>query len=438
MVREESYLKFEQIPECFYDCSLEGAEWENTLISELRRIGYYSAQGSNKIEFKDSQDIFPEEFFNYERDPVKYAKENKEKLEEERQRKIEESKEREERIANDSNRIHYDFDMREFLYNKGVDIPTNEMEREVYLRERISDSERKNLVSLLKGYSDYLVKDSEVHHNQYAVFGVGTSTYGDLYFENLKKMLFADGFGETSEFKEKAWAILDQNTHCTNYEDYIEFCFNKCVSIDGKHRPTSREKFEERANKKQKRYVESKNLGEYLERKGEDLDFAICIEELYGESIGKHPTGRYEDEKEGSIRWKKHIDSYRRNFIEYLEVNNFDFKEEIDFLDSGGWDCDESGDLIRRKNIKETNFGLSTVRVNFSEGRSMHFYFYNEMADMKVKHERIYNESFVQILRGACPDNREFVGLNDLEAAVKNGEETGIFENPLVLKWRKK
>jgi len=183
--------------------------------------------------------------------------------------------------------------------------------------------------------------------------------------------------------------------------------------------------------------LKKKNLGEYFKRKGEDLDFSICLEELYGETCGNLPTNRYVENK-NSVRFsKRQIDVFKENFLEYLKLNNFDFKEEISFLDSGNWDKDEKGNLIRMKNIKDVKSGVSTVRVNFTEGRSMHFYFQNEMADMKLKKERIDNSYFVQLMRGQFHFDSLFDSVNDLEAAIRNGEKTGVFENPLVLKWKK-
>lgn len=430
------YLKFNEIPKCFYDKSLDPASWEEETIKELVQIGYYGVSENNFIpSVSDSQDIFPDDFFVHEADPIKYVKDNYEELQADFELKKKQEGERDLKIESDSKRIYWDNSLREFLYNKGIEIPTNEMSREFYLKNRISSVEKKNLVNLLSGYSESMFGLHDyVHPYGYALFGIGTSTYPDEYFDNLKKMFFEDGFDENAEYIEKAWAILDQNiSRLNNYEEYVEKCFNESVAMDEKIRPVPRERFEFIKEKEQERYSVKKNLGDYFENKGEDLDFSICVEELYGGSCGNQPSSRYVENENSRYHSEKFIDSFKKNFVSYLEKSNFDFKEEISFLDSGNWDKDEEGNLVRTKNIKDVKEAVSTIRVNFSEGRNMHFYFQNQMADMKVKKERIDNLSFVQLMRGQFESNP----IDDLKAAIFNGEKTGIYENPLILKWKR-
>jgi hypothetical protein len=432
------YLRFEEIPECFYDGNLDRGEWEERSIDELVKIGYYKVVKGDNSNFgqNDSVDIFPEDFFVYESDPLKHFENNKEKLEIEYKQKIKEAEERQSRIENDPKRIYWDNDLRQFLYNKGVEIPTNEMSREFYLKNRIKPVERRNLVDLLSGYSESMFGlHDDVYPYGYALIGIGTSTYSEEYFDDLKATLAKDGFDEETEYTERSWATVDQGIkRAKTYAEYVEQCFNGSEAFDYKKRPLGKKHFKYIRRAEQERYSVKKNLGDYFEMKGEDLDFSICLEELYGESCGNNPSSRYVENKEFTYHLEKFIDIFKKNFISYLSKNDFSFKEEISYLDSGLWDKDEEGNLVRTKNIKDSNINVSTVRVNFPEGRSLHFYFQNHMADMKVKKEKVDNDYFVQLMRGQFGS---FNPIEDLGAAIENGEKTGVFENPLVLKWKK-
>jgi len=130
------------------------------------------------------------------------------------------------------------------------------------------------------------------------------------------------------------------------------------------------------------------------------------------------------------------IDKLKKNFVGFLENEGIDFKEEIEMLHGAEYRKGFEGELVRVKDIRENNSNVSTYRVSIPGIREMHFYFYNEMADMKIKQEKIYNFPFVQIERGiASAVHSEFGSGKDLEAAIENGEKTGVFENPLVLIW---
>jgi hypothetical protein len=71
----------------------------------------------------------------------------------------------------------------------------------------------------------------------------------------------------------------------------------------------------------------------------------------------------------------------------------------------------------------------NSFRISFSDSRSFHFYFEPENLNLKIREERINNYPFCQILRRH--------NIKDLESAIKNGEETGVFENPEYLKFEK-
>jgi len=144
-------------------------------------------------------------------------------LKKEYEKKQKEEKERQERLGTDTKMIYSDEDLRQFLYNKGVDIPTNEMSREFYLKNRMQKEERSNLVKLLRGYSEHLIREYEVSSRGYALFGIGTSTFSDSYFDFWKNRFNEDGFDENTEFIEKSWAIVEQNiSRPKTYEEYVE------------------------------------------------------------------------------------------------------------------------------------------------------------------------------------------------------------------------
>jgi len=151
------------------------------------------------------------------------------------------------------------------------------------------------VIKIINGFSGYLV--SQRMHVPYAVLGIGTSVFTEEYFDKLEKKLVDEGFNKDSKVIEGAKSIAEQGIHHTNWRDYVEYCFNVCPSFDGKYRPISKERFDERRSKEQPRYTKEKKLGDILDSEGEDLDFVICLEELYGESIGTFPTANYWGER---------------------------------------------------------------------------------------------------------------------------------------------
>jgi hypothetical protein len=271
----------------------------------------------------------------------------------------------------------------------------------------------------------------------YAVFGVGTSVYDEEHFGKLEKELLADGFDWDSVVVEKAASVAAQGEDLRGdtYPEYVEWCYNVCESYDGKIRPWSEERFDEYQANKQERYVKEKTLGEILDNQGEDLDFAICLEEIYGENTSPSPSMNYSD-KESEKYNDMSMSNLRKYFVDFLKSKEYDFKEEIEMLSGAEYRVGFDGNLERQKDILENHdCKVKTYRVIPKEGREMHFYFYNQMADMKVKQEVVFDYPFVQIERRVGIG--EFGSMKDLEAAVKNGEETGVFENPLLLEARK-
>lgn len=437
-MKKEIHLSFEKIPKCFYDSSLNPRDRENELIFELMKIGYY--ENSEKIEKEESlysdKDILNEIFTSSE--PLIYDKsKNDFFLSEEFKKKGEEELkvrlELEEKRKNDPNRINYDEELRTFLYNKGVKIPNREMDREFYLRERLKPVERKNLLEIIQGFSESMVRERK--SIPYAVFGIGTSTYPDNYFSELEKNIFADGFNRDSIVKEKARCIINQGIEFDDYKKYVEYCFNISPAIDEKIKPMPEDKFNKYIEKRQERYDKNKTLGEILDNKGEDLDFAVCLEEIYGESLGDCPSNDYSIY--GWNEYSQNIESLQKYFVNFLKKKGYEFKEEIEMLSGADYRKSINGELVREKDILDNNKEVRTYRIFLKEGREMHFYFYNHLADMKVKKEIICNYPFVQIERRvSCEVNLEFGSGKDLEEAIKNGEKTGVFENPLFLKWK--
>ena len=430
----QDYLFFKDIPNFFYDVTLDPVEWEEKLIEFMKKRDSEKGFKNIKNNLGESLDIFKEMKKEEIADPIEKVKKNKDELFKEWAGEQKKTKERRE----DPNRINYDFKFRNFLYDKGIGIPTQEMNREFYLRERLTKEERNSLIKIVKGFSDFMVSKRE--GKSFALFGIGTSVFNEKYFENLKKNILNDGFDLSSKVVEKANSVLEQGEHFYTWEDYVEYCFNVSPAFDEKHRPSSKEKFNKRLKKEQERYVKEKILKDILNNKGEDLDFAICLEELYGENYVANPHRHYVEGKgfEGYVVLRD-IDVLKKNFVGFLEKEGYNFKEEIEMLHGADYVKNFEGNLEKLKDIRENRGSLSTYRVFPKTGREMHFYFYNEMADMKVKQERINNQPFVQIERGVTSIvNPEFGSAVDLEVAIKNGEKTGVFENPLVLKFLKK
>ncbi|MDA3836151.1 MAG: hypothetical protein PF542_00860 [Nanoarchaeota archaeon] len=417
MEKGKDYVKFEDIPKEFYDHTLDGVVWEDKLISNLKLR--YGSKGTTNFS-GESVNIFP--------DTLEFQKNNSEewfeKMEMESSKIIEPTFEE---------KVMYDKNLRAMLYDKGMNIPNNEMNREFYLRERLTFNERSNLVALAKGFSKFMGKRN-IKKVDYALFGVGTSTYPEEYYCGIEKMFLDNGKIGNSVIREKAAALQKGiGEEIVDWEKSVEFCYNYAKNWDSIPRPISKEEFYEKLSKTQFSYEVDKKVSDILENKGEDLDFAFSLEEYYGsKSFGpqlKYSRGNSEYE----FKNKRSIDILKNNFKSFLKESGNNFKEEVSKLEKADYNLDWNGELIRRKIITPNTGRVETLRVNFDLGRSMHFYFYNQVADMKVKGEIIHNDSFSQVIRGV--DNG-LSGVSDLEAAVKNGEETGVFENPLVLKWK--
>ncbi|MBS3154926.1 hypothetical protein J4404_00320 [Candidatus Woesearchaeota archaeon] len=72
------------------------------------------------------------------------------------------------------------------MYNKGVILQSNEMQRSDYL-PKLSSSERHNLVRLMKNIRT--IQSRKVESINYSLLAVGTTTYPDEYWHNLEKYL---------------------------------------------------------------------------------------------------------------------------------------------------------------------------------------------------------------------------------------------------------
>ncbi|MGV8161863.1 MAG: hypothetical protein ACP5N2_00845 [Candidatus Nanoarchaeia archaeon] len=420
----ENYLTFNQIPSFFYDASLSGLEWEEKLVEFLIET---SKKKNTTVQSPHSNDIILEDSHDYN---GRY--EENLKMTEPSTKPI--NKTREEEITDLFDRKLHDYDLRAFLYSKDVPIPTNEMSREYYLRTRLSKDERLNLVNIINGFSQFMSRNKR--NITYAVFGIGTSTYSDEYFDKLKNKFINNEIDLDSKIIEKAESIAEQGIHFYDWQKYVEWCFNESPAFDEKTRPVSEKKFYEHLGNEQERYSTVKSLSDILNNKGEDLDFAICLDEY---PHATHPILDYNDEKNEVDDWnRRSIKMLKMHFIQFLNKEKYFFKEEIEMLSNAEYHIALDGTIERQKNILPHTFRVSTLRVFPEIGREMHFYFYNEMADMKVKNERINNESFVQILRYLPPSIAPSYGpTSDLQAAIDNGEKTGEFENPALLAFLK-
>jgi len=308
-------------------------------------------------------------------------------------------------------RNEIDYDLRRFLYDRNIDIPTNEMSREFYLKERVNSNERKNLVDVLNGFGK---KMSSLNKSvwPFCILGVGTSTYSDEWYLETENRLKERGFDSKSKIFEKA----SEYGRATSYENYLH-------TEDVDSLVLTREAYEKLNRETLDDYVKEKTLGEVFSNKGEDLDYVICLDSVFSDYLTSISS-------EG-------INYLRDSFKLYLKDSGYEFNIEKTRLD-GSCFWESEGELFRLKDIKPNTRLVETYRVIPETGREMHFYLYNQMADFKIREERINNRSFVQLGRSSSYfGSREFGLVNDLEAAIKNGEETGVFENPLILKWKK-
>jgi hypothetical protein len=310
--------------------------------------------------------------------------------------------------------------LREDLYDFGYKIPTNEMLRDFYLKNRISADERNKLVEIMKTFkgiifnrhSPLLVKYPKAYVFTFGLLAVGTSVYPEEDFAKLEKFFAEKGISREDYFEEEAGAAM-WNQQCREhetYDDYLKWC-DEPEAFDEKLTPISEKEFNRRKNKEEIPYIKTKKVGDFLDRKGEDLDFIICNEM-----------------EEGSEYSSLRIQDLHSIFVEGMTEKGYNLRDEEDYLDGANYFITPEGKILRYKMIISPEKDGS-CRISFPNLRSFHFYFESENLNIKIKKERINNWPFCQILRRG--------NIKDLESAIKNGEETGVFENPEFLKFEK-
>jgi hypothetical protein len=305
------------------------------------------------------------------------------------------------------------------LYDLGYKIPTNEMTREFYFKNRTSKEEREKLFEILKvlhttvfdKHSPGINKHPGAYLFNFGVIAVGTSTYPDEYFSGLEQYVSDNHISKEDYIVEKAEAAMHnwQLRECNTYEDYLKWCKNPGIEEDKEIFPMSKEEFEDIKSKEEIPYTIKKKLKDILERKGEDLDFVIAGEnEIWG--------------RDYSLTKLRDL---RKVFMETITERGYSAKEEEDCL----WGVSylrnpKTGEIIRYKTIQSQEHEGS-CRISFEGLRSLHFYFGRSSLNSQIREERIENSPFCQIVRNCS--------VRDLEAAINNGEETGVFENPAYL-----
>ena len=312
--------------------------------------------------------------------------------------------------------------LRKNLYDFGYKISTNEMSRAFYLENRISKEERKKLVDILKilkgiirdKHSPDVAKHRLAYHFDFGLLGIGTSVYPEDYFLGLEKFFTEKGYTRDDYFEEHASAAM-WNQQCREHEtyaDYLKWC-DEPETFDEKLTPISEKEFNRIKSKEEISYRKQKKVGDFLDRRGEDLDFIICSEQD-------------DFEEEYRIEAIKQFNSF---FVNVMSEVGYKVKDEFDYLDGGSYFVNpETGKILRYKMIISPE-KEGSCRISFNDCRSFHFYFDSKNLDLKIKKERIEKWPFCQILRRR--------NVDDLEAAIKNGEETGVFENPEFLKFKK-
>ncbi|MGV8141219.1 MAG: hypothetical protein ACP5NW_02130 [Candidatus Woesearchaeota archaeon] len=313
--------------------------------------------------------------------------------------------------------------LREHLYHFGYPISTNEMRRDFYLKNRLNEVERKNLLDVM-----HIMKNAALQGLRgklcydYSVFAIGSTTYSEEYYGNLEKGLLEAGLTRDDFVTENAIYYYGlQFNEFKTYEEYFDKYTkeNLAAPFDEQVRIISRETFEKRKEKEQKSYEIKKRLGDILDNKGEDLDFLICHDGYIGGHENFSSSDYINDKQE----------EFKSKFIQSLEAKGYKVSHEVSYLAGSEYrDFRGVGGTFERvKDIQDSNTNSrETYRIIPKDGRSLHFYFTNEHATAKVIREKIDNVDFVQLLRRS--------NFDDFKNAMLNGEKTGIYENPLILK----
>lgn len=302
-------------------------------------------------------------------------------------------------------------DLRSYLIDFGYYVSINEMKRDFYLKSRLDEIERENMLKFFE-----IIHKSAMHdklHFEYAIFGVGSSVYSDKFYNDLEEDLKKEGISLEDFVVEEAGTQWDQHSDFENYEEYFKKYAeeNRSRPFDDKLPITTKENFFKIKEKEQQNYKTKKKLKEILERKGEDLDFVICPDGWndFG-GVGNYTKNKFREFK-GNLK----------KFSGEAEIKYF---EETSYLSGHDYRIFE-GVVLRSKEIVATK---DTCRIEFPKGRNFHFYFDDRSTgDFKLRDERIRNYPFVQLLRRN--------NFKDLKETILYGEKTGIYENPRILKF---
>ena len=307
--------------------------------------------------------------------------------------------------------------IRSYCLDFGLPLENNEMSRSFYLKNRLSETENKNLLTIV----NLLSKSSAVKKFpfQFGLFAVGSSTYSEKYYADLKNMFVKRGLSEDDHIMEVSWINGEQFSNFNDYESYRENILreNKSRAFDEQLDLVSKDKFERIKKIEQKEYRSKKLIKDILNNKGEDLDLIIVPDpEVYDH----FEVGNYELEK---------FSKFGFNFKQFSLDAGLDVIEESSYLGDHEYkDYRAIGGNFER--IKEIKDRYKTLRISFDEGRSFHFYFKPFSGVAWKRQEIINNGYFVQLIRRS--------NTVDLESAIKNGFKTGTYENPFVLKYLKK
>ena len=322
----------------------------------------------------------------------------------------------------DNYSLYHEGFLREYLFNFGHPISTQEMRREFYLKNRLSEAERKNLLDVMGIMENAALKNKLCY--AYAVLAIGSSTYPDEFYQDLEKSLSSNNLTREDFVVESAdYYNGDQFSNYKTYEEYLEKSEKENANspFDEQTRMVSKEIFEKCKDKEQKPYEIRKKIGDIIDNKGEDLDFLICNDNYLSESENIYASGsKYDAEKQLE---------FKSNLIRMLEEASYKVFQEYSYLGDHSYRDFRAigGNFERTKEIMDSNKNRrETYRVEAKTGRPFHFYITADEATGKVTRERIDNYSFAQLLRKS--------NFDDFRNAIMNGEKTGIYENPLILK----
>ncbi len=251
----------------------------------------------------------------------------------------------------------------------------NEMDLEFYLTKRLSAIEFKNLKfvvnSSIKAASK---KDLRFH---FSMLGIGSSTYSEEYYENLRKYFLKYRLTEKDYIIEKTLYYDPFNLGSKNYELYLKSIteHNKKCAFDEKVEIISKEAFDKEVKNDEEEKTTTKSIKSILDNKGEDLDFIIL----------------YEIEED-----QNKFQEFKNNF-ESIITQKYSFKKETTHLASSNYYYIKS-QVVRIKNIAESI--RKTIRIDPPNGRTFHIYFnmHDINSELYMKKEFFHNGNFVRII----------------------------------------